>query len=163
MKLEVHSLYSKLISFCLLLLGFAACDSNGEELEPIVVEYGTPSARYKVSGKVVSSDAKKSPIKNIRVVMIEDLDESKYPYLIGDTVFTDADGKFETTKYTYPMNKFNIKLQDVDGENNGLFEDKVQKVEFQDSDLKGSTGNWNRGQAEKDLGTIEMSSKPKAE
>lgn len=162
MKQKTYSLYSKLLSFCLILLGFNACDKN-DGVEEFVVEYGTPSASYKITGKLVSPDAEKTPIKNIRVVMIEDMDESKYSYLTGDTVFTNADGKFEIKRYSFPYNKFNIKLQDIDGEENGLFEDKVQKVEFQESDFKDKSGNWYRGQAEKDLGTIEMTPKPKAE
>ncbi len=168
MKLKMYSLYAKIISFCLTLLGFSSCakDSPGEN----IVEYGTPSASYKVTGKVVggydgfmpmygvpSTGYTKKPIKNIRVVMIQDVPESSY--FRGDTVFTNAEGKFEVTKHEFPHNKYKIKLQDVDGSENGLFNDQEQTIEFKNSDYKGGHGGWNKGEAKKDMGTIEMTPK----
>lgn len=155
MKIKIYSLYSKLISFCLVALGFSSCEGN----DP-VDEYGAPSAKYKVSGKVVSEDTKE-PIKNIRIVMIEDVDESKYPDLQGDTVYTNTEGKFEMGEhFYYPLDKFKIKIQDADGEENGEFEDKQQTIEFQKSDYKGGSG-WYEGEAQKDMGTIELTPKQK--
>lgn len=157
MKIKLYSFYSKLISFCLLLLGFEAC-IGGDPVD----EYGSPSAKYKVTGKVVSSDAEKTPITNMRVVMVQDVDENQNPYLTGDTVFTDANGQFEINRDNFLNSKFNIKVQDTDGDKNGLFEDKIQKIEFKDSDYKKGS-SWYKGLAEKDLGTIEMTPKPKSE
>lgn len=158
MKLKIYSFYSRLISFCLVLLGFGSCAGWVDPVD----EYGSPSAKYKVIGKVVSSDEEKTPIKNIRVVITEDMDESKYSYLTGDTVFTNAEGKFEVIRSNFAYNKLKLKLQDVDGETNKQFEDQIQKIEFQDADFKGGS-SWYRGQAEKDLGTIEMTPKGKTE
>lgn len=163
MKTKIYSFYSRLISFGLVLLGFAACSSdNDDEREEPRVEYGTPSASYKVNGKVITSDAEKKPIKNIRVVMIEDVDETKVPYIKGDTVFTNNEGKFEIKSSYFASNKVKVKLQDVNGEDNSLFEEKIEKIEFKSSDFKGGSG-WYRGEAQKDLGTIEMSLKEKSE
>lgn len=154
MKLKVYSFYSRIISFCLIVLGFGSC-SNDDDL---VVEYGTPSAKYKVSGKVVSEDTKQ-PIKGIRVVMIENIDESKFPYIQGDTVYTNAEGKFDTGELLhFPHNKFKIKIQDIDGANNGEFEDKEQIIEFKSSDYIGRD-RWYEGEAQKDMGTIELTPK----
>lgn len=151
MKIKAYSLYSKLISLCITALGFGACNDP-------VDEYGTPSAKYKVSGEIVSEDTKE-PIKNIRVVMVEDIDESKYPNLRGDTVYTNAEGKFEIgTHFDFPIDKFKIKIQDADGVENGEFEDKQQTIEFQKSDYKGGN-DWYKGEAKKDLGIIELEPK----
>ena len=152
MKSKFRSIYSKILSACLVLLGFSACDIINTGCE-----YGVPSANYKVSGIVVSSDDEKKPIENIRVVMVEYYERE---FLYGDTVFTDSGGKFEIKRddgYTY--NQFKIKIQDVDGEDNGLFEDVEQVIEFKNSDYKGGDGSWYRGEAQKDMGTIEMNPK----
>ena len=155
MKIKIYSLYSKLISACLILLGFNSCDSDP------VDEYGSPSAKYKVNGKVVTSEGNKESIKNIRVVMIEDVKESEY--IIGDTVYTDTDGKFEINRNDTPYNKFVIRFKDIDGEDNGgLFEDKEEIIEFNSSDYKNG-GRWYVGEAEKDMGTIELTIKEEAE
>lgn len=156
----MFSLYSKVISFCLLALGFNACDDNNGGGGDPVVEYGVPSAKYKVSGKVVSSEASKKPVAKIRVVMLPDITGNGDSYVRGDTVFTDTEGMFVINREDFPYNKYNIKLQDVDGETNGLFEDKLQKIEFTSSDYKDG-GSWYRGLAEKDLGTIEITPKAK--
>ena len=152
MKSKFRSLYSKILSVCLVLLGFSACDI----IEPNV-EYGSPSAKYKVLGKVVSSDDEKKPIENIRVVMVL-YDTDEYEYQKGDTVFTDSGGKFEINRHDFSYNQFKIKIQDVDGEENGLFEDVEQIIKFSNSDYKGGSG-WYEGEAQKDLGTIEMNPK----
>ena len=151
MKSKRFVLYSKILSFFLLLLGFSSC---GPESEPRV-EYGTPSAKYKVSGKVVSSKEQKNPIENIRVVMIE---HNNSGYQRGDTVYTDSSGKFELNKDDFPHEKFKIKFQDIDGIENGYFEDMEQIIEFKNSDYKGGK-RWYEGEAKKNMGTIEMNPK----
>jgi len=153
MKLKTYSFYSKLLSSCLVLLGFNAC----EESNPMS-EYGVPSAKYKVLGKVVSSDSK-TPIENVRVVMIENVNVNEdMSYLRGDTLFTDSDGKFELNRNDFPHDKYKVKFQDIDGEANGLFEDTEEIIEFKDSDYKDKSG-WYRGEATKDMGTIELNPK----
>lgn len=42
------SVYSKILSFFLVLLGFSSCDSGGG-----AAEYGTPTAKFKVKGTIV--------------------------------------------------------------------------------------------------------------
>ena len=121
--------------------------------------YGDLATVYKVTGTVVSSEEEKNPIENIRVVMIQNVDEENTPYLYGDTVYTDAKGKFEIMKFDGIFNQLKIKIQDVDGEENGLFEDLEQAIEF-DSDYKNESNPWYRGdKTYKDLGTIEMNPK----
>ena len=158
MKSKFRSFYSRVLSACLVLLGFTACspdDDGGSDIRP---EYGAPLASYKVIGTVVSSEEQKNPIENIRVVMVQDVDEENVPYLYGDTVFTDASGRFELNYQNEIYNQFKIKIQDVNGTENGLFEDVEKVIKFENSDYKGGNG-WNRGEAQKDMGTIEMNPK----
>lgn len=162
MKIKLFSIYSKLISLCLILLGFNSCSDDDNGGGDPVVEYGVPSAKYKVKGQVVSSEETKKPIKNIRIVMIEDLEEGREYYNEGDTTFTDAEGRFEINRHNYPYYKYLIKLEDVDGDENGSFENNTQKIEFKSSDFKDG-GSWYKGQAEKDMKTIEMTPKQKNE
>lgn len=151
MKIKLQSFYLRFISFCLVLLGFSSCESTDPR-----VEYGTPSADYKVKGKVVS-DTAEDPIKNIRVVMIENEEESA-SYLMGDTVSTDIKGEFEINTHRFPYNEFKIKFEDIDGELNGEFEDKAEVIQFQNSDYKEGV-SWYKGEAEKDMGTVKMTFK----
>ena len=159
MKQKLLSFYSRLLAACFVLLGFGTCVTGcNNQMEM----YGTPSADYKVKGKAVSSEAGKAAVKDIRVVMImADADEDS-PYLTGDTTYTDSKGNFETKWPGFPSEewKFKIKFQDIDGEANGLFEDKEQIVTFKDSDFKGGNG-WYAGEALKDMGNVEL--KPKKE
>lgn len=150
MKAKAMSFYSKIISFCLVLLGFSCKDDP-------VDEYGVPSARYKVRGQVVSAEKGKEAIPNIQVVMIEyEPNKPEEIYFDGDTVKTDANGGFSFDKVRFPYNHFKIKLQDIDGEANGAFDDKEVIIEFKKSDYKGGQGSWNEGEARRDMGTIEL-------
>ena len=153
MKQKFRSFYSKILSACLALLGFSGCLVNTGCM------YGDLATVYKVTGTVVSSEEEKKPIENIRVVMVHNVDENNASSQHGDTVFTDTKGKFEIKKFDGIYNKLKIKIQDIDGAENGLFEDVEQTIEF-DSDYKNENNPWYGGdKTQKDLGTIEM--KPK--
>lgn len=150
MKKGALSLYSKIISFFILLLGYTAC---GDAVD----EYGTPSAKYKVSGKVVSAGGDKSAIEGIRVVMIDNVDESKdHRYVIGDTVFTDTNGDYKIERRDFPRKDFKVKFQDIDGKASGEFEEKIEVIDFKNAQYIGGDKKWYDGEASKDLGTIEL-------
>lgn len=159
MKTKISNLYLKIISFFLVFLGFSACGDDDEN-DPIICLYGTPSAKYVVKGKVVSAENKDNPIRNIRVVLIDNVDESKYDYIPGDTVTTDSEGQFEVQRHYFPAidNKLKIKFEDVDGEENGLFLDKEEIVDFKGiKPIDG--GDWYRGEFIKDMDMVELSPK----
>ena len=59
-KMTVH----RLLSGALVLLGFASCSNEDENLE-IRCEYGTPYSKFLVKGTVTSD--KDEPLKNIQV------------------------------------------------------------------------------------------------
>ena len=69
-------------------LGFSCLDENGNE--PIVCEYGVPTAAYSLKGHVVDSQG--NAVADMPVVISDGT--FPYNYLIGDTVKTDANGEF---------------------------------------------------------------------
>lgn len=135
-RLEIKFLktYNAIIAVVLTLLGFASsCILFG-------CEYGTPSAKFIVKGKVESAEDNKA-IQNIRVVML------------GDSVTTDINGNYEVTdKYSFPKDQtYNIKFKDIDNALNGEFENLDTIVEFKDPIFKNGDGDWYRGETEKEF------------
>jgi len=160
MKKNVLTFYSRLLSFFMVLLGFTGCDDNnswgGAE-----AMYGTPSAKFKVNGKIVSQEDK-SGIENIRVVLVPTRENEEAFY--GDTVYTNSKGEFEVISHDFPLQKvtFKLKLDDVDGDKNGSYDSKIQSVVFENPEYKGGE-SWYKGEAEKKLGNIEMTPSNKEE
>lgn len=152
MKIKALSLYTKILSFFLILLGYQSCDS----LDP-VDEYGTLSAIYKIKGSVVSADTK-LPVTNIRAVMVQKGTAEDEEYNFGDTIYTDSRGVFELEFNSYPQSEsfFNLKLDDVDGETNGSFESKTVAVDFNNPQFENGGGKWYKGETVKDVGEIEL-------
>jgi len=149
--------YSKILVVLLALLGFS-CASESETPK----EYGMPHATFKAKGVVVSQ-ANKVPIEGMRAVLKDKigLAEEYEEYLRElDAVYTNSEGIFNLSGSTYAYEeKLYVKLTNVDGDGNGLFADKEIEVDYSDAKFTGASGNWNRGTAEVDLGTIEMEPK----
>jgi len=153
MKIKAINLYTKILSFFLVILGFQSCSF----LDP-VDEYGAPSAKYskyKIKGSVISSETK-LPVKNIRAVMIETYDNEEG--MPGDTLYSDPNGNFELelTTFAHKKNTFNLKLEDIDGENNGIYDPKTEKIEFESPQYENGDGNLYLGEVQKDMGKIEL-------
>ena len=143
--------YGKILAVLLTWLGFS-CDI----IHP-ADEYGTPSATFKAKGIVVSQE-NDVPIEGIRVVLKTDSDAAKYGI---DTVYTDSKGAFnlKSQKHEFDYNKLYVELTDVDGEKNCSFTDKDVIADYSNEKFKGGSGNWYRGEAEKDLGIIKLTPK----
>ena len=137
--------YNLMLAGLLALLGFAsACESIIPE--PIV-EYGTPSAKFIVNGKIESEDSN-TPIENIRVVMQ------------GDTVMSDSEGKYQVTdKWGFPGDQtYKIEFRDIDGNLNGAYEDLDTNVEFKNPQYTGGDGKWYSGETATEF-NIKLTSK----
>ncbi|MCC8035132.1 MAG: radical SAM-associated putative lipoprotein [Rikenellaceae bacterium] len=134
------------IDCLLILLGFSmtACDSKEE--------YGTPSARYKIRGTTVDEKTGK-PVPAIRTILDERISDEKV-YGI-DTIYTDNNGDFNFDIKTFPRNKFQLQVDDVDGRKNGVYENIDTTVDLTDIKYKGG-GRWYYGEATVDLGEIPM-------
>lgn len=157
MKSKLLSLYLKALTFCIALLGFSACDDS--------TEYGTPSAEYKINGKIVSLEDE--PIQNIQVVLqTERAHQTSMRvgyYVDGDTTYTDKKGlfKFDTGRISREESLV-IHFDDIDGAENGEFEDGHTTIHFNRFDFKGGDG-WFCGKVEKQLETITMNPKSETE
>ena len=164
MKIKMVSLYSKMLSFFLVVLGFSSCtDEPTIGFQPMygcpAPEYGAPYAQVKVSGKVVDKDSKE-PISGIGVIL-DDEDN----YYRNDTVFTDDSGVFNFNIGTIGAEPktLNIVFQDMDGELNGEYISKEKIVKVETSDYNGGSGNWNDGEAVVDMKQIELTPKKENE
>jgi putative lipoprotein (rSAM/lipoprotein system) len=127
-RIKFLKTYNVLIAGLLAILGFSSsCDSKDE--------YGTPSAKFMVNGKVKSLETD-LPIENIRVVMQ------------GDTAYTNADGTYQVVdNWGFPSDQtLHIRFQDIDGVANMEFSDLDTIVEFKDPKFTGGNNNWYSGE-----------------
>ena len=134
-KIRFLKTSNAIIAGLIALLGFtASCEKDSK------VEYGTPSAKFIVNGKVVSSNSNQA-IENIRVVMK------------ADTTRTDSEGKYQVVdEYGFPgSHSYDIQFQDTDGAANGDFQDLDTIVEFVDPQYSNGSGNWYSGEASEEL------------
>ena len=121
-------------------------------------EYGMPHASFELKGTV--TDNVTQPIQNIRVVRpfgYEDI----YGGIPGDTIYTDKDGKYAFAFEGFPSQKYQLKFEDIDGEENGgLFQTKEIEGEFTQTDLVEKGKGWYDGKYAKtqdaELERIEM-------
>ncbi len=150
MKIKVVSIYSKILYFLLVLLGFSSCDMGGEE-------YGTPTAKFIIKGKTVDKENK--AISGLKVALGEIntwYGNGKTTYYV-DSVSTDAQGLFKISIQDFPAEqKYVIRYEDVDGEQNGLIETVIDTVRFEKPDFTNGSGGWYAGETTKDLGTIKL-------
>ncbi|MDY0104616.1 MAG: radical SAM-associated putative lipoprotein [Lentimicrobium sp.] len=133
MKIKILKKYNVLIAGLLALLGYTtACDSKDE--------YGTPSAKFIVNGKVISSETDQ-PIENIRVTMQ------------GDTTYTNADGVYQVVdNWGFPTDQtYKIDFNDIDGAANGGFSGLDTIVEFKDPEFSDGNGDWYSGETSKEF------------
>jgi putative lipoprotein (rSAM/lipoprotein system) len=140
MKRTLLKKYNTLLSFLLSILGFgAACSLSGCEYGPLVVEYGTPHATFKVNG-TVRSEVTSDHLPGIRVVMGT------------DTAFTDEQGSYQVRAIDFPKDQaFLVDFKDIDGETNGEYEPLDTIVEFIDPEFTGGSGAWDQGETEKEV------------
>lgn len=145
MKRKLLERNNKFIAFLLSILGIGgACSFGGCEYGTMV-EYGTPNATYKISGKVTSKES--TGIRGIQVI------------LQNDTAHTNENGQYNVQTNDFPGNKdFVIEVNDVDGESNGNYQSMDTIVSFIDPEFKNPEGNWYRGETTKEV-NIELKDK----
>ena len=145
----------------LTMLGFSKCT------EP-EVEYGVPNADYTVKGIVVDkADAK--PIKGIRIGLARSYPEpilmygvmpQPYRTYLADT--TDIKGEYNLSEnFTVgelPETDLPLYIQDIDGDENGLYNDTILNVDFEKAKHTGKTTNWYNGEYTLDV-KVELTKK----
>src|ERR1035437_7964738 len=123
--------YSTILGILLTFLGFAVSCSGK-------MEYGSPSAKFIVKGKVESSGTN-TPVKNIQVIMQ------------GDSTLTDSTGHYQVVSRGFPQNlTFPIRFDDIDGTLQGEYTKLDTVVEFKDPEFTNGDGHWYKGEATKE-------------
>lgn len=137
MKRKILKKSNKLISILLSLLGiggtytFSGCDDGTAS-----AEYGTPSATFRVYGKVTSEDGEKIPYIKVNMHY--------------DSTFTNENGDYTIVIGSFPQSQeFFGEFTDVDGAMNGLYQSKDTIVEFKDPQFVNGDGSWYSGEASK--------------
>lgn len=124
----------------LLGFGLAGCEKI---IEP-ACEYGCPEATYHVKGTVTNETGQ--PIEGIgvgkRYLYHDENNEPVFSYC--DT--TDADGNYSVDNYSLPGEPFSLQFCDIDGEQNGSYNDTVVSVKTEDVHLTGGDGHWYDGE-----------------
>jgi len=148
--------------------GFSGCENIRYEK----AMYGTPTATFVLKG-AVKDVTNKQPIEGIQVQVVNafvcSVGREHIAYLTTPKL-TDENGRFElrtgNLNFVFPdISSVAIHFSDIDGEENGLFEDKVRKLSVEDMEgfvqTKPPSGSWNQGKFTKDFGSIKLT--PKAE
>ena len=135
------------------LLGFTGCGKDDNGGGEISVEYGAPSANFKVLGRVTNEQGQ--PLGGMRVVASEVTavwgkgPEQCYSGLLRDTVYTASDGSFVREYSLFPADSVYIHMKIEDSAEPSVYDSDSVTVGFAKGDLKGSTKHWYRGAAEK--------------
>ena len=128
------------------MLGFVGCAKHG------LVEYGSPNADYTIKGAVINK-ATGNPIEGIRVAYSRDYAGVMYgvipvPYTPKNQVLTNGKGEFKLTdRFEGGGNKIiPVFVEDIDGEQNGLFQMEYLEVDFSQAEHGGKPKNWYGGE-----------------
>lgn len=126
-ELKYYKVYKYLLSTLVTFLGFASC-------EPIMpVAYGTPNANFKINGKIVST-LNSQAIPDIKVTINEQV------------AYSSETGDYQMTINDFPTTQtFQISFKDVDGLENGEFQDRDTSITFTDPEFVNGDG-WYEGE-----------------
>lgn len=139
--------YLKLKNWLLVTLGgLLGITLAGCEEQIMTCEYGTPEATYHVKGTV--TNAKGQPIKGIGVAPWKEWDST------GDSVrvagyldTTDVDGRYNITcDYHFPRTDISLELNDIDGVENGNYQDTIVTIKTDAIPLVGADDHWYEGE-----------------
>ena len=143
-----------LLAALLTLLGFSNC------AEPLV-EYGVPNADYTIKGTVVDKTNAK-PVKGIRIgfspgfsepILMYGVMPQPYRSIKADT--TDMSGAYKLSDNfsagEIQDNIVPVYVQDIDGAENGLYNDTILNVDFENANHTGKKRNWYDGEFSVDV------------
>jgi putative lipoprotein (rSAM/lipoprotein system) len=140
-KKEWFAFQNKSISYLISFLGIgSAVIFNGCMYGSPAVEYGTPHAVFKVTGKVTSKAGE--DIQGIKVIVNS-----------GGVTRTDGSGIYKTDITDFPKDQeYSVQFMDDDGSmNGGEFVTLDTVVKFTDPKFEDGDGDWFRGFASKEL------------
>ena len=137
------------------LLGFTGCGKDDNGGGGINVEYGAPSANFKVLGCVTNEQGQ--PLGGMRVVASEVTvvwgkgPKQCYSGLLRDTVYTASDGSFVGIYSTFPADSVYIHMKIEDSAEPSVYDSNSIAVGFAKGDLKDGDRSWFLGAAEKEV------------
>jgi putative lipoprotein (rSAM/lipoprotein system) len=139
--------FNAVLMAVLTLFGFSNCDRGGLDM------YGTPSADFIIKGAVVDKTTNQ-PIEGIQVkiveVFVDNQNNEHIRYQTKST--TDAGGNFEIIERGYMMGfSLSARISDIDGAENGLFEDKVIELDMRNAERTRPGRGWFSGEFTKNL------------
>ena len=132
----------------LALFGFSACILN----EPKSM-YGTPQVDFVVKGTVVDK-TNNQPIEGIKVKLFKGwftdiYGNNQYVYHAENT---DENGVFKIRGTGVGLPQPRVRFVDIDGDENGLFEDKTVEFDWKDAEqTRPPSGFWNSGELTKTI------------
>ena len=139
-----------------LLTAFGCGDHFGAVMygpEPVDM-YGTPTNYYILEGNIVDEENK--PIEGIKVsVQANETDT----YDKNELSFSEENGSFYLKWSRFPSDNmdFTINLEDIDGEENGSFNNRTLNVEYKNDDMI-EKKSWTKKYT-KELGSIQLQKK----
>ena len=133
---KIIKISSKICGALLAVLGFSVAVTS-------CMEYGTPSADYFLDGNIFSEQTNE-PIKNLKVRWVQ------RENLYTDSIYTNEGGRFSFIGRRYfPIYEYSLEIQDIDGEDNGEFNDTTINIQINKNDYKGGSGHWYKGEYHK--------------
>lgn len=146
MKLKVLNYYNRVALFFLSVFGLLPSCDDGPIFPSGGAEYGTPWARYKVSGKVLDSKTKEG-INNIGILAFtkHNIDDSVHFSVISDTIKTNKEGEYMSDLNVAPTSD-SVHLKFFDVNNPATYQAKDTAVWFDADNLQGGDG-WFAGEA----------------
>lgn len=137
---QIIKYFDRIVLLILGVVGLASCENT-------IAEYGAPNADFQIKGTITDS-VTNTPLKNIRVIR-----RFVQNPLYGDTIYTDADGKYNMSFNDFPVDnpQFTLKIEDMDGaQNGGEFADRELITKITSADwVDDGDDNWYYGKAVK--------------
>ena len=134
--------FNAILVALLAVFGFARC----ERVQPL--EYGTPQVDFVVKGTVVDK-TNNQPIEGIKVKLFK----GWFTDIYGDNQYvyhaenTDENGAFKIRGSDVDLPQPRVRFVDIDGDENGLFEDKTVEFDWKDAEqTRPPSGFWNSGE-----------------
>lgn len=135
------------------MLGISAvvsCEEIIDDFTP-TVEYGCPTMDYEVKGKVVNSESGDG-IEGIRISIYDGEAYGHFGFTLSG-----KGGEFVLSGSELHQESLELFVKDIDGDLNGLFNDKQQTVTL--SKEKDGDGSWYQGRYSASGVVIEMQEK----
>ncbi len=127
-------------SFLAFLLGCS------DTINRTMAAYGMPHATFKISGVIRTAESNE-PVEGLEVTLNNiDGDYQEKP------VLTNEQGEYRCSTTVYPADgSIELRVKDIDGETNGLFDFKDTTVNYAESEISGGDGEWNAGDINREL------------